>query len=193
MGVLLFLSINIFTSTGPIKKWFGGTYKGPVKVYNCYGYRSRGESMKKQIDYYKEAPDAFKAMFEMEKFIKEIPLDSKLKELVKIRTSQINGCAYCVNEHSKEALEMGETIQRVISLVVWKECTFYSRQEQAALNLVEHIVEVADKRIPDDVYQEISKYFTDQEYVYLVFCINQMNAWNRIAISMGKHADSMEL
>ncbi|MEG0726947.1 MAG: carboxymuconolactone decarboxylase family protein, partial [Erysipelothrix sp.] len=106
--------------------------------------------MKKQIDYYKEAPDAFKAMFEMEKFIKEIPLDSKLKELVKIRTSQINGCAYCVNEHSKEALEMGETIQRVISLVVWKECTFYSRQEQAALNLVEHIVEVADKRIPDD-------------------------------------------
>ncbi|MEG0327354.1 MAG: carboxymuconolactone decarboxylase family protein [Erysipelothrix sp.] len=149
--------------------------------------------MKKQIDYYKEAPDAFKAMFEMEKFIKEIPLDSKLKELVKIRTSQINGCAYCVNEHSKEALEMGETIQRVISLVVWKECTFYSRQEQAALNLVEHIVEVADKRIPDDVYQEISKYFTDQEYVYLVFCINQMNAWNRIAISMGKHADSMEL
>lgn len=149
--------------------------------------------MKKQIDYYKEAPDAMKAMFAMEKFINDIPLDSKLKELVKIRTSQINGCAYCVNAHSKDALEMGETIQRIISLVVWKECTFYSHQEQAALTLVEHVVEVADKRVPDEVYQEVSQYFTDQEYVYLVFCINQMNAWNRIAIAMGKHAGLMEL
>lgn len=77
--------------------------------------------------------------------------------------------------------------------VCFRECTFYSRQEQATLTLVKHVVEVADKRIPDEVYQEVSQYFTDQEYVYLVFCINQMNAWNRIAIAMGKHADLMEL
>ncbi|WP_166082623.1 carboxymuconolactone decarboxylase family protein [Erysipelothrix anatis] len=145
--------------------------------------------MNKSIDYYTLAPDAMKAMFAMESFVNSIPLDPSLKELIKIRTSQINGCAYCINAHSQDAMKLGETTQRILSLSVWEECTFYTEKEQAVLRLVEHVVEVATKRVPQNVYDDISKHFTDQEYVYIVFCINQMNAWNRIAISMGKKAD----
>ncbi len=145
--------------------------------------------MNKSIDYYTLAPDAMKAMFAMENFINSIPLDPILKELIKIRTSQINGCAYCVNAHSADAIKLGETPQRILSLSVWEECTFYTEKEQAVLRLVEYVVEVATKRVPQSVYDDISKYFSDQEYVYIIFCINQMNAWNRIAISMGKKAD----
>lgn len=145
--------------------------------------------MNKSIDYYTLAPDAMKAMFAMENFINSIPLDPILKELIKIRTSQINGCAYCVNAHSVDAIKLGETPQRILSLSVWEECTFYTEKEQAVLRLVEYVVEVATKRVPQSVYDDISKYFSDQEYVYIIFCINQMNAWNRIAISMGKKAD----
>ena len=145
--------------------------------------------MNKSIDYYTLAPDAMKAMFAMENFINSIPLDPILKELIKIRTSQINGCAYCVNAHSADAIKLGETPQRILSLSVWEECTFYTEKEQAVLRLVEYVVEVATKRVPQSVYDDIAKYFSDQEYVYIIFCINQMNAWNRIAISMGKKAD----
>ncbi|CAM4281462.1 carboxymuconolactone decarboxylase family protein [Erysipelothrix aquatica] len=145
--------------------------------------------MNKSIDYYTLAPDAMKAMFAMENFINSIPLDPILKELIKIRTSQINGCAYCVNAHSADAIKLGEIPQRILSLSVWEECTFYTEKEQAVLRLVEYVVEVATKRVPQSVYDDISKYFSDQEYVYIIFCINQMNAWNRIAISMGKKAD----
>ncbi|WP_159634660.1 carboxymuconolactone decarboxylase family protein [Erysipelothrix anatis] len=145
--------------------------------------------MKKTIDYYTLAPDAMKAMFAMENFINSIPLDSRLKELIKIRTSQINGCAYCINAHTQDALKLGETPQRILSLPVWEECTFYTDAEQAVLQLIEHVVEVATKRVPQNIYDAIAQHFTDQEYVYIVFCINQMNAWNRIAISMGKKAD----
>ena len=145
--------------------------------------------MNKSIDSYTLAPDAMKAMFAMENFINSIPLDPILKELIKIRTSQINGCAYCVIAHSADAIKLGETTQRILSLSVWEECTFYTEKEQAVLRLVEYVVEVATKRVPQSVYDDISKYFSDQEYVYIIFCINQMNAWNRIAIPMGKKAD----
>jgi AhpD family alkylhydroperoxidase len=144
--------------------------------------------MKKKIDYYKIAPEGLKIMMDMEKYIKNIDLPSNLKELIKIRVSQINGCAFCVNMHSSDANKLGETDQRIYCLSAWRDCEFYSDAEKAALLLAEHITLISEKHVPTSVYEEASKYFTDKEYVNLVLCINQINSWNRISISMGNTA-----
>ncbi|WML42727.1 carboxymuconolactone decarboxylase family protein [Neobacillus sp. PS3-40] len=144
--------------------------------------------MKKEIDYYNITPEGLKIMVDMEKHINNVALPSSLKELIKIRVSQINGCAFCLNMHSSDAKKSGETDQRINCLSAWGDCEFYSDEEKAALLLAEHITLISEKRVPTSVYEEVSKYFTDEEYVNLVLCINQINSWNRISISMGKSA-----
>lgn len=144
--------------------------------------------MKKKIDYYNIAPKGLKIMMDMEKHINSVALPSNLKELIKIRVSQINGCAYCLNMHSADAKKSGEIDQRIYCLSAWRDCEFYSDTEKAALLLAEHITLISEKHVPTSVYEEVSKYFTDEEYVNLVLCINQINSWNRISISMGNSA-----
>ncbi|MEE6452229.1 carboxymuconolactone decarboxylase family protein [Gottfriedia acidiceleris] len=141
--------------------------------------------MEKQINYAKLAPEALKIMMQMEKYIKSAGIDDKLRELIKIRVSQINGCAFCLDMHTSEAREIGETEQRLYCISAWRDCDFYTDAEKVALELAEHITLISNKGVSDELYNRVSKYFSENEYANLVFIINQINSWNRISISMG--------
>jgi AhpD family alkylhydroperoxidase len=144
--------------------------------------------LQQRIDYYNVAPEALKIMMEMEKYTKTTDIDRKLRELIKIRASQINGCAFCLNMHTADARKMGETEQRIYCVSVWEECTFYSDAEKAALELTEHVTLIPNKRVPDELYNRLRKHYSEKEYVDLVLLINQINSWNRISIAMGNIA-----
>lgn len=146
--------------------------------------------MTQRMNYYEIAPDAMKIMMEMEKYTKKSSIERKLRELIKIRASQINGCAYCINMHTADAKKMGETEQRLYCISAWRECTFYSDAEKVALELTEHITLIPDKRVPDELYERVRKHFDEKAYVDLVILINQINSWNRISIAMGNVAES---
>ncbi|KAA9022918.1 carboxymuconolactone decarboxylase family protein [Niallia endozanthoxylica] len=144
--------------------------------------------MEQRVDYYNVAPEALKIMMEMEKYTKTTGIDRKLRELLKIRASQINGCAYCINMHTADARKMGETEQRLYCISAWKECEFYTEAEKVALELTEHVTLIPTKRVPDVLYNRVRRHYTEKEYVDLVILINQINSWNMISISMGNIA-----
>lgn len=144
--------------------------------------------MELRINYNEVAPEALKIMLEMEKYLASTNLDPKLRELVKIRASQINGCAFCLNMHTMDARKLGETEQRLYCVGAWEDCTFYSEAEMAALELTEYVTLVSAKRVPDEIYNRVRQYFNEKDYVDLVFMINQINSWNRLSISMGNFA-----
>jgi AhpD family alkylhydroperoxidase len=146
--------------------------------------------MEQRVNYYEIAPEALKIMMEMEKYTKSTGIDRKLRELVKIRASQINSCAFCINMHTSDARKMGETEQRLYCVSAWRECTFYSDAEKVALELTEHVTLIANMRVPDELYSRIREHFSEKEYVDLVILINQINSWNRLSISMGNVATS---
>lgn len=145
--------------------------------------------MRQRMNYYEIAPDAMKIMMEMEKYTKKSSIERKLRELIKIRASQINGCAYCINMHTADAKKMGETEQRLYCISAWRECTFYSDAEKVALELTEHITLIPEKRVPNELYERVRKHFDEKAYVDLVILINQINSWNRISIAMGNVAE----
>ncbi|MEH7109603.1 carboxymuconolactone decarboxylase family protein [Bacillus sp. JJ1764] len=144
--------------------------------------------MEPRMDYYKLAPEGINIMMEMEKYTKTTGIDRKLRELIKIRASQINGCAFCLNMHTADARKMGETEQRIYCVSAWGECTFYTEAEKVALELTEHVTLIPTKRVPDELYQRVRKHFDEKQYVDLILIINQINNWNRISISMGNVA-----
>ncbi|MGP4080021.1 carboxymuconolactone decarboxylase family protein [Pseudalkalibacillus sp. R45] len=144
--------------------------------------------MSQRIAYYDVAPEAMKIMKDMEKYTKLTGIERKLRELIKIRASQINGCAFCINMHTSDARKMGETEQRLYCISAWRECTFYRDAEKVALELTEHVTLIPNKRVPDELYNRIRKHFSEKEYVDLVLIINQINSWNRISIAMGNTA-----
>ncbi|WP_347723204.1 carboxymuconolactone decarboxylase family protein [Lysinibacillus capsici] len=145
--------------------------------------------MTQRMNYYEIAPDAMKIMMEMEKYTKKSSIERKLRELIKIRASQINGCAYCINMHTADAKKMGETEQRLYCISAWRECTFYSDAEKVALELTEHITLIPEKRVPNELYERVRKHVDEKAYVDLVILINQINSWNRISIAMGNVAE----
>lgn len=110
-------------------------------------------------------------------------LDKKLFELVKIRASQINGCAYCIDMHTKDARLAGETEQRIYALNAWRETPFFSERERAALEWTEAVTRVADTHVPDDVHQRVAAQFTEEELVALTMGVIVINSWNRLAVS----------
>lgn len=130
-------------------------------------------------------PTAYAAMLGLEKFMAGSSLDKKLKELVKIRASQINGCAYCLHMHATDARKHGETEIRIYTLGAWRETTYFTPQERAALALTEAVTLVASSHVPDDVYEEAARHFSQQEISELLMAIVTINAWNRIAITTG--------
>jgi AhpD family alkylhydroperoxidase len=144
--------------------------------------------MEQRINYYDVAPEALKIMMEMEKYTKTTGIDRKLRELIKILASQINGCAYCLNMHTSDARKMGETEQRIYCISAWRECTFYTDAEKVALELTEHVTLIPTKRVSDELYNRLRKHYSEKEYVDLVLIINQINSWNRISIAMGNIA-----
>src|SRR5262249_13217096 len=111
-------------------------------------------------------------------------LDRRLFELVKIRASQINGCAYCLDMHTKDARQAGETEQRIYALSVWHETPFFTDRERAALEWTEAVTRVGDTHVPDELYERVSAHFDEAELVALTFGVVVINSWNRLAISM---------
>ena len=139
--------------------------------------------MSRRLAYAQIAPEGIKALSTTGSYLETCGIDARLRALVELRTSQINGCAYCVDLHSRQARKAGETQQRLDCLPVWRETTFYDDRERAALAWAESLTLVHETGVPDDVYEQAHAQFSDKELVDLTLIISTMNAWNRIAIS----------
>ncbi len=139
--------------------------------------------MKERINYTEIAPDGYRAMSGLERYVRSSGLEPSLLELVKMRASQINGCAYCIDMHSKDARAGGETEQRLYALDAWRETPFFSERERAALAWTEAVTLVAETRVPEDVYESARAHFGERELVDLTLAVVVINGWNRLAIS----------
>ena len=144
--------------------------------------------MKSRIDFTRISPQSLKPLFALGAQIEASGLEHSLLELVKMRSSQLNGCAYCLDMHSKDARAAGETEQRLYLLDAWRETPLYSERERAALAWTEAVTLVADGHVPDDVYAEASKHFSEQELVALTLAIAAVNSWNRLNIAFRMEA-----
>jgi AhpD family alkylhydroperoxidase len=135
------------------------------------------------VNIYAAFPAGYEAMSALEDANAASPIDPPLYELVKLRASQINGCAYCIDMHHKDARAAGETEERLYMLPAWREATVYTAAERAALALTEAVTLIADGHVPADVEAEARAQFDEETYAALVFTIATMNAWNRLAIT----------
>jgi AhpD family alkylhydroperoxidase len=142
--------------------------------------------MQPRIEYDKVAPDGVKAMWRLESYVRRCGLEPALLELLKLRASQINGCAYCIDMHTKDARAHGETEQRLYALTAWQETPFFNDRERAALAWAEAVTEVAQSHVPDEVYESARRHFSDKELVDLTLAVAAINSWNRLAISFRK-------
>lgn len=138
--------------------------------------------MKPRIEYRKVAPGAMAAMSGLERYLDECGLEPSLLDLVKLRASQINGCAYCIDMHTKDARARGESEQRLYALSAWRETPFYTERERAALAWTETLTLVTDGHAPDEVYESVRRQFTEKELTDLTLAIVAINGWNRFAI-----------
>jgi AhpD family alkylhydroperoxidase len=140
--------------------------------------------MKERIDITRAAPGAMQAMLALEAYVRKVwhhePL---LMGLVKVRASEINGCAYCLDMHTKDARAEGETEQRLYALPAWRETPFFTERERAALAWTEAVTLVSEGHVPDDVYEEARKQFTEEELVNLTMAVVGINGWNRLMVS----------
>jgi AhpD family alkylhydroperoxidase len=123
------------------------------------------------------------AMFALEKAVRSSGLEPSLLELVKIRASQINGCAYCIDMHTKDARARGESEQRIYALAAWRETPFFTDRERAALAWAEALTAIADEGAPDNLYEEAREQLEESELVALTFAVITINSWNRLAIA----------
>ena len=136
-----------------------------------------------RFDYAKVAPGTYHAMLGLERYLHECGLEESLLHLIKLRASQMNGCAYCLDMHWKDLKAIGESDQRLYELNAWEESPFYSERERAALSWTEAVTHVAESRVPDALYDEARQHFSEKELADLTFAIATINAWNRLAIS----------
>jgi AhpD family alkylhydroperoxidase len=136
-----------------------------------------------RFDYSKVAPGAYRAMLGLEHYLHESGLEESLLHLIKLRASQVNGCAYCLDMHWKDLKSLGESDQRLYELDDWEESPFYSDRERAALAWTEAVTRVADSRVPDGLHEEARKHFSEKELADLTLAVATINAWNRLAIS----------
>ena len=142
--------------------------------------------MQPRMDYVKAAPNGYQAMSALESYVRVSGLEHSLLELVKIRASQINGCAFCLDMHTKDARAGGETEQRLYALSAWQETPFFTDRERAALTWTEAVTRVADTHVPDDVFELVREQFTEKELADLTLAIVTINGWNRLAVAFRK-------
>lgn len=135
------------------------------------------------MDISKLFPAGFQAMLGMEEAMQKSNIDKTLYALIKIRASQINSCAFCINMHTRDARAAGETEQRIYSLNAWREAPFFTEKERAALALTESVTLLADTHVPDDVYAAATAVFTREEVAEITLAIVVINAWNRIVVT----------
>ncbi len=139
--------------------------------------------MEPRLDYGKVAPGAVNAMLGLEKYLHSCSLEAGLIHLVKLRVSQINGCAYCLDMHWKDLRALGESELRLYELPAWEETGFYSERERTALAFAESLTAIGETHVPDAVYEAARRQFSEAELVDLALCVATINAWNRLAIT----------
>lgn len=148
--------------------------------------------MEQRLNYSKTAPEGIEILHHLESYIKKAGLEPDLLELVKLRASQINGCAYCIDMHTKDARSHGESEQRLYEVSVWREAPFYSERERAALAWAESVTKISEDQMPDEIYHLVKEHFTEKELVDLTLAVIAINAWNRLAISFRTPAGSYQ-
>jgi AhpD family alkylhydroperoxidase len=142
--------------------------------------------MQARLDFYKAKPSAIKTLVAMEEYIGKSSLEKSLAELVRLRASQINGCAFCVDMHTTDARKGGETDRRLAAVVVWRETPFFTDRERAALEWTEALTLVSHDHVPDAVWEAVKPHFTEEELVDLTLLVSSINSWNRFAIAFRK-------
>jgi AhpD family alkylhydroperoxidase len=140
--------------------------------------------MKPRLEMHKAAPDAYAAMLALSNYTRDCGLEPLLLELVKTRASQINGCAFCIQMHARDARRLGETEDRLYMLPAWREAPHYTPRERAALAWTEALTALTDGHAPDAVYAEVRAQFSEAEVVKLSLAIATINAWNRLAVGL---------
>lgn len=138
--------------------------------------------MSARIEWAKQSPDAYKAMLGLEQALAKSGLETSLLELIRLRASQVNGCAYCLNMHAEDARKAGETEARLQTLSVWRETRFFTERERAALAWVESLTELATRHAPQEQFDALREHFSDSEIVSLTLAIATINAWNRFGV-----------
>jgi len=139
--------------------------------------------MEQRFNYFKAAPDAYKAMSGLETYLHGCGLEEGLLHLIKLRASQINGCAFCLDMHWKDLRAIGENEQRLYSLDAWRECPYYTDRERAALEWTEAVTLVTNGHVSDAVYEAVRPHFSDKELSDLTLAIAAINSWNRLSIA----------
>ena len=139
--------------------------------------------MSPRLDYYTASPGAMKAMIGLEALTSRLSIEPALLHLIKIRASQLNGCAFCTDMHSVEARRQGETERRLYAVAVWRDSGFFTARERAALAWTEAVTLLAESQVPDDVYAQARACFSEAELVDLTLAISTINSWNRLAVS----------
>lgn len=139
--------------------------------------------MEQRVNIYQSEPKAYEGMFALEEFLNNSPLNKQQISLIKIRASQINGCAYCINMHTEEAIKAGETHQRLHMLNAWKESNLFSEEEQTLLKITEEITLINQNGLTDKTYQNAQLLFNEKTIIAIIMTVTTINAWNRIAIS----------
>lgn len=138
-----------------------------------------------RIDYAELEPDAGKAVYALKNYVRGTGLEQSLISLIEMRASQINGCAYCLDMHTQDAIAEGESEQRIFCLSAWRESPFYSERERAALEFTEAVTAISLNGVSDELYEKVRRSFSDREYIALIMAINTINCWNRLSISCG--------
>ncbi len=144
---------------------------------------TQSTELKPRLSFGKVVPGAYRVMGDMERLVHESGLEPKLLELIKVRASQINGCAYCIDMHWKDARAAGETEQRLYSLDAWRETPFYSDRERAALAWTESLTLLSQNDVSDELYEATRRHFSEEELVNLSMAIVAINSWNRLVVS----------
>lgn len=152
--------------------------KGIVKV-------ARFSKLNNRINYFKVAPEAMEHVMSLERYVQKIKIDRKLKAMIKVYASGINGCPFCLEMHTKEAQKLKIPNETLEALNDWKDSKLFEVKEKLALELTEHITNIAEYGVSEDLYQRVREFYNEKEYFDLVAVINQINYWNRLAISMG--------
>jgi AhpD family alkylhydroperoxidase len=139
--------------------------------------------MSPRLDYYNASPKAMKAMIAMESLTSDLSIEAPLLQLIRIRASQLNGCAFCTDMHSVDARRAGESERRLYAIAVWRDSGFFNPRERAALGWAEAVTLLAESHVPDDVYQLAKAQFSEAELVDLTMAVTTINSWNRLAVS----------
>ena len=146
--------------------------------------------MTKRINVYSLEPAAYKALKAVEDYTRAAQLPSSLRELIKIRASQINGCAYCIDMHTEDAIKSGETPRRIFALSAWKESPLFSEEERAVLQLTEEVTMISKHSVSDETYNAVLKFYSENQLVQILMQIVVINSWNRIAVSTNQVFES---